>query len=68
LSNTDTVMVDVKGGNNLLYLPLDRLAGKQRTQVQSSSPNVSANDGQQPSRVVNRNVRTSSRGRDVRGR
>ncbi len=25
LSNTSKVMVDVKGGNNLLYLPLDRL-------------------------------------------
>ncbi|MEW6352966.1 MAG: FtsH protease activity modulator HflK [Pseudomonadota bacterium] len=26
LSNTDKIMVDIKSGNNLLYLPLDRLA------------------------------------------
>jgi membrane protease subunit HflK len=25
LSNTSKVMVDLKGGNNLMYLPLDRL-------------------------------------------
>jgi modulator of FtsH protease HflK len=28
LSNTSKVMVDVEGGNNVMYLPLDKLAGK----------------------------------------
>ena len=26
-SNTSKVMVDVEGGNNMMYLPLDKLAG-----------------------------------------
>lgn len=69
LRNTDTVMVDVKGGNNLLYLPLDKMTHKQNTQVQSSNVEIPANFAQQTSRrVIKPNVRTSDRGRDVRGR
>jgi len=30
LGNTSKVLVDVSGGNNLLYLPLDKLAGADR--------------------------------------
>ncbi len=34
--NTTKIMVDSKSGNNLLYLPLDRLNGKSQTQSSSS--------------------------------
>jgi membrane protease subunit HflK len=34
-SNTSKVMVDVEGGNNILYLPLDKLA--EQSQARSSS-------------------------------
>jgi len=37
MSNTTKVMIDVDGGNNLLYLPLDRLMGQGN---QQSSPPV----------------------------
>lgn len=32
-ANTGKVMVDVKGGNNLMYLPLDKIISSQRGQV-----------------------------------
>ena len=33
MSNTSKVMVDVEGGNNLLYLPLDKLMGQSSGQI-----------------------------------
>jgi len=36
LSNTSKVMVDVKGGNNLLYLPLDKLIRNESSTSQTS--------------------------------
>ena len=36
LSNSSKVMVDVKGGNNLLYLPLDKLMERERSGLSSS--------------------------------
>ncbi len=68
LSKTSTVMVDVKGGNNLLYLPLDKLGN--RTKI-TDTTNVSANSRpiKIPQRTTNNNsIRTSARGRDMRGR
>lgn len=68
LSKTSTVIVDVKGGNNLLYLPLDKLGN--RTKI-TDTTNVSANSRpiKIPQRTTNNNsIRTSARGRDMRGR
>jgi len=31
LENTSKVMIDVDGGNNLMYLPLDKLIGSETT-------------------------------------
>ncbi len=70
LAKTSTVMVDVKGGNNMLYLPLDKLGNR------SAEPKILPNavdesfgqPVQQQRRVVNGNTRMSNRGRDVRGR
>ncbi len=36
LSNSSKVMVDVEGGNNLLYLPLDKLMDRQSTGISTS--------------------------------
>lgn len=43
LSNSSKVMVDVEGGNNLLYLPLDKLMDRQstgKTQVQQDADDI----------------------------
>ncbi len=40
LSNTTKVMIDVEGGNNLMYLPLDRLMQQGQTATQQGSPNL----------------------------
>ena len=40
MSNSTKVMVDVEGGNNILYLPLDKIArqSEEAVSVQPSSP------------------------------
>jgi membrane protease subunit HflK len=43
LSNSSKVMVDVQGGNNLLYLPLDKLMDRQstgKTQVEQDADDI----------------------------
>jgi len=71
LSETNTVMVDVKGSNNMLYLPLDKMIQQQPSIQQPNVPQGTAE--QQPSQVKAESaqqpaVRTSTRGRDARGR
>jgi len=65
MNNTSKIVVDQKGGNSLLYLPLDKL------QNIVSQPYASANDGltqQQPS-TMTPSVPTDTRSRDaLRGR
>lgn len=67
LSDANTVMIDVKGGNNLLYLPLDKMiqhlpAVEQPTTPQSTSVQPEAAAEAQPT------GRTTTRGREARGR
>lgn len=70
LAESNTVMVDVKGGNNLLYLPLDKMIERQqqpsiqKTEAPQSPVDQPTSDGveEQPG------LRTSTRGRDARGR
>jgi membrane protease subunit HflK len=67
LAGANTVMVDVKGGNNLLYLPLDKITQhlpsiEQPTSSQTTAVQPEANVEQQPP------VRTTTRGREGRGR
>ncbi|MGR8980356.1 MAG: FtsH protease activity modulator HflK [Gammaproteobacteria bacterium] len=69
LSEANTIMIDVKGGNNILYLPLDKLT-QSLSEVTSravadyskvdSSPEVEKSE--QPA------IRTTTRGREPRGR
>jgi membrane protease subunit HflK len=72
LAETNTVIVDVKGGNNLLYLPLDKMM-QQLPSSESPSTNSQASTADQPhpqplaaqEQAVERN---SIRSRDARGR
>jgi len=64
LSKTNTIMVDVKGGNNLLYLPLDKMTRQQVDVAPTSESQPSATQTHQPEPVF----RATARGRDVRGR
>ncbi|MEX2488382.1 MAG: FtsH protease activity modulator HflK [Pseudomonadales bacterium] len=41
MSNATKVMVDVEGGNNILYLPLDKIVDRAKDQSSSSSSNDS---------------------------
>ena len=44
MSNSSKVMIDVEGGNNLLYLPLDKLTQPSSAAPRSSSSTSSFND------------------------
>jgi modulator of FtsH protease HflK len=71
LAETNTVMVDVKGGNNLLYLPLDKMMQHQPASLPSMNIQQSNSDQPQSQPVVVQEQavdRTSTRGRDARGR
>ncbi|MDD5276613.1 MAG: FtsH protease activity modulator HflK [Methylovulum sp.] len=71
LAHANTVLVDVKGGNNLLYLPLDKMQAKMAEQPESNPQETT-----EPVKVKYHPVvtdehvidRGSSRGRDARGR
>lgn len=69
LGKTNTVLVDVKGGNNVMYLPLDKMT---RAKVESfvpeaPAPTESASNTQTSSVTVDEE-RTQVRGREPRGR
>ncbi len=66
LATTKTVMVDVKGGNNLLYLPLDKIAA---STTEQATENPMVNDSRSlPHKTVQTAPRVSSRTRTERGR
>ena len=67
LSATDTVMVDIQGGNNLVYLPLDRL-GRGSNRSSNSSTRTRTNTTSPDLQEASRSSRPSSRSRDTRGR
>ncbi len=68
LSETNTVMVDVKGSNNMLYLPLDKMIQHQPTIPQANMPQSTEQPSQPAVDAAQSPVRTSTRGRDTRGR
>ncbi|MDO9105684.1 MAG: FtsH protease activity modulator HflK [Methylovulum sp.] len=73
LSETSKVMVDVKGGNNMLYLPLDKIlehkAFNQPANSAAQTPIEQTPSQPQPVVADEHAVdRTSVRGRDTRGR
>lgn len=64
LSKTDTVMVDVKGSNNVFYMPLDKLTKKRVDVEPVNQPQPSVAQTHQSEPVF----RSTARGRDLRGR
>jgi membrane protease subunit HflK len=71
LAATNTLMVDVKAGNNLLYLPIDKMMQQHQASVPPMNAPESTADQphSQAVRVQEKAVeRTSTRGRDDRGR
>ncbi|TAN64799.1 MAG: FtsH protease activity modulator HflK [Methylobacter sp.] len=69
LAETNTVMVDVKNGNNMLYLPLDKMIQHQPSIQQTNVPQSATEQPAQTSvDAAQPAVRTSTRGRDARGR
>ncbi|MCW8832524.1 MAG: FtsH protease activity modulator HflK [Colwellia sp.] len=61
-SNTSKIMVDVEGGNNMLYLPLDKIM-QQHSTPQNATPQSYKQPQQQPS---NNTSPSSSSGRNDR--
>ncbi|MDH3325927.1 MAG: FtsH protease activity modulator HflK [Gammaproteobacteria bacterium] len=57
MSNTSKVMVDVEGGSNLLYLPLDKLMGQSQNINLSQIPQVMAPNLSQPTLAPQSNER-----------
>jgi membrane protease subunit HflK len=68
LAGANTVMVDVKGSNNLLYLPLDKMV-QRLPPVEQPAPSSQAAAAQPETEVEEQPpVRTTTRGREARGR
>jgi membrane protease subunit HflK len=65
MSNSSKVMIDVDGGGNIMYLPLDRMMGNTNTSDKSSARRLIEGIGQSRSKDQ-QDVRDSQRGRGVR--
>ncbi len=74
LSEANTIMVDVKGSNNMLYLPLDKMIQQQPSMQQTNAPQVAAEQPHpaeaqaQPQLHPQPALRAVNRARDARGR
>lgn len=69
LERSNNILVDVKGGNNIMYLPLDKISNKNIEEVLPAP--VSHESAQLPAPVTKEyksDSRATSRERDVRGR
>lgn len=67
LSKTTKVMVDVEGGNNILYLPLDKMMNQQSSNVPlPTSINMDADDVRKAIKRGSDRVRQSSRSGNLR--
>ncbi len=64
LGKTQKVVVDVEGGNNLLYLPLDRMIGEKVVRPSTdSTPTLEMPPSSQPAESVEREVNRTRRSR-----
>ncbi|MEQ1530972.1 MAG: FtsH protease activity modulator HflK [Methylococcales bacterium] len=73
MSETNTMMVDVKGANNMLYLPLDKMTPHPAIAPETNNTNSSTTEQAPVATSASADeekpaLRTSSRGRDSRGR
>jgi len=63
MANTNKVLVDVEGGNNVMYLPLDKMApapGSRRSAIGSSSSGLSESDLRQLTERVTEELRRAA--------
>ncbi|HBA67190.1 MAG TPA: FtsH protease activity modulator HflK [Methylococcaceae bacterium] len=65
LTHSNTVFLDVKSGNNLMYLPLDKLIKQSPTDEPAQKPQAGSVTQTRPIDPV---FRTTTRGREGRGR
>jgi len=72
LGRSNNVLVDVKGGNNIMYLPLEKLANKPLEEAAPALAPVLNHEPVSlpslPAKDIKTDARASSRERDVRGR
>ena len=68
LGRSNNILVDVKGGNNIMYLPLDKLNNKPSEDAPSPVISHEPLSTAAPAKEVKADSRTGSRERDVRGR
>lgn len=64
MNKSSKVMVDVKGSNNLLYLPLDKLMSREGTSSRATMTDAQRND--LLNEVTRQQTTTNSRSREVR--
>jgi membrane protease subunit HflK len=71
MAETSPIMVDVKGGNNMLYLPLDKMIKQKHTELPAEEINIDQSNERTSSRQPTTSIdhiqsieRPSSRGRD----
>lgn len=67
LAGANTVMIDVKGSNNLLYLPVDKMV-HQLPSLEPENSTLNTAQQTQPEKVEELSARGSTRGREARGR
>jgi membrane protease subunit HflK len=70
LGRSNNVLVDVKGGNNIMYLPLDKMTRNSEPEIEETAPehHDSVTTSTPPIKELKTDSRASSRERDVRGR
>lgn len=69
LGRSNNVLVDVKGGNNIMYLPLDKMTNRSTEEpVAAPVSHEPVSTSLPPVKEFKSDVRASSRERDVRGR
>jgi len=68
LGRSNNILVDVKGGNNIMYLPLDKLNARSGEDAPAPVVGQSAPVSVAPIKEVKTDSRAASRERDVRGR
>ena len=68
LGRSNNILVDVKGGNNILYLPLDKLNNKLPEETPPPVISHEQLSTAAPAKEVKIDTRSGSRERDVRGR
>jgi modulator of FtsH protease HflK len=66
LANTNKILLDTKGSNNLMYIPIDRIMENRGVKKQSSTPGTFNQQESQGSSKENTNSSYSDRSRGVR--